>query len=419
VTMEVGERGRPVHRDATARIRPRVFLEGGFMVELRPGSPSAPELPGDGTIPLPQTAVPVQFHQLLSTFDAPARDSMRRIVDTTARGLAGGGADGLRTLAPELRPVLRESAWVADALRGERSDDLSTLIRSTSRISAALDRDHGRIGDLVANLATTAQAFADRDAELAATIAEASGTVAAAPPAMRSVDAALPIVERSVRQLTPALEIAPAAFRRSTATVRELGSLVAPGRRARTIGALEAALRDLPTAVLRLSELFPEAKPVTDCLSSHIAPTFQAKVPDGALSTNRPMWQDFVHGLVGLSSASQSFDGNGYHLRYQFGLQGASVATRELPALGRLVGRAPSNLRARPLPRADRKPPPVRKDALCSAQPPTRLETPDGPAGLNETPRRGEAADPIPLTEASLRRILSRESVRKSLEGLK
>ncbi len=39
VTMELNDSGRPVHRDATARIRPRVFLEGGFLVELQPGQP--------------------------------------------------------------------------------------------------------------------------------------------------------------------------------------------------------------------------------------------------------------------------------------------------------------------------------------------------------------------------------------------
>ena len=39
VTMEIDDNGRPLHTDATARIRPRVFLEGGFAVELKPGQP--------------------------------------------------------------------------------------------------------------------------------------------------------------------------------------------------------------------------------------------------------------------------------------------------------------------------------------------------------------------------------------------
>ena len=44
VTMEIETRGLPIHSDATMKIRPRIFLEGNWFVELQPGSPSAPEL---------------------------------------------------------------------------------------------------------------------------------------------------------------------------------------------------------------------------------------------------------------------------------------------------------------------------------------------------------------------------------------
>ena len=51
VTFTVEGKGRPIHDDAFAAIRPRIFLEGNFFVDLSPGSPSAPELASDGTIP--------------------------------------------------------------------------------------------------------------------------------------------------------------------------------------------------------------------------------------------------------------------------------------------------------------------------------------------------------------------------------
>ena len=44
VTMEIEDKALPIHRDAQLKIRPRIFLEGNFFVELQPGSPSAPEL---------------------------------------------------------------------------------------------------------------------------------------------------------------------------------------------------------------------------------------------------------------------------------------------------------------------------------------------------------------------------------------
>ena len=45
--MELKDTALPIHEDARVRIRPRLFLEGGFYVELDPGSPSAPKIASD------------------------------------------------------------------------------------------------------------------------------------------------------------------------------------------------------------------------------------------------------------------------------------------------------------------------------------------------------------------------------------
>ena len=42
VTMEIDGNGLPIHRDATFAIRPRIFLEGNFFVDVSPGTPNAP-----------------------------------------------------------------------------------------------------------------------------------------------------------------------------------------------------------------------------------------------------------------------------------------------------------------------------------------------------------------------------------------
>src|SRR3954464_12917155 len=38
VTMQIQDKGRPLHDDAYFRIRPRIFLEGNFFVDISPGS---------------------------------------------------------------------------------------------------------------------------------------------------------------------------------------------------------------------------------------------------------------------------------------------------------------------------------------------------------------------------------------------
>ena len=52
--MQIHDNGLPLHTDATAKIRPRIFLEGNFFVDLKPGSPSAPKLDDGDTIRSPR-----------------------------------------------------------------------------------------------------------------------------------------------------------------------------------------------------------------------------------------------------------------------------------------------------------------------------------------------------------------------------
>ena len=44
VTFNVSDDALPIHEDATIKVRPRLFLEGNFFLDVHPGSPSAPEL---------------------------------------------------------------------------------------------------------------------------------------------------------------------------------------------------------------------------------------------------------------------------------------------------------------------------------------------------------------------------------------
>lgn len=379
--MEISELGRPIRSDAVARIRPRVFLEGGFRIELRTGSPDAPELPNGGVIPLAQTTIPVQLHQALTIFDSAARERLRDTFDAFAGGLADGGAAGLRQTARELEPLLRDSAVVADAAQGREPDDLSRFVRATSRVATALD-EPGRIGELVDNLAAVTGAVDARSAALAAGIDGLEATLAAAPEPLAALEAALPSLERAAGHLVPALDVAPRALTDAGRVLDELERLVAPGRRGRTLTALGTAFRDLPGMIGRLAATMPASKPLADCLSSHVVPLMASVVPSDDNAEKRPVWQDFAHLLVGLSGASQNFDGNGYNLRYQLGFGDNSLSTVAVPGLGTLLANAPATLRSQPLPPADRQPPPIVDDELCSEQPQPDLRTPSGPAGL-------------------------------------
>ena len=44
VTMRLERKGLPLHRDATMKIRPRIFLEGNFFVDVQPGTSESPTI---------------------------------------------------------------------------------------------------------------------------------------------------------------------------------------------------------------------------------------------------------------------------------------------------------------------------------------------------------------------------------------
>ena len=125
VTMEIDKKGLPIHKDATVKIRPRIFLEGNFFVDMQPGTPGAPTL-GDGdTLPIAQTATPVQLDQVLTALQQDTRTQLqiaagqlRQGADSQADARAGRGAGPERArphrgggAQPELqvrRPGLQE-----------------------------------------------------------------------------------------------------------------------------------------------------------------------------------------------------------------------------------------------------------------------------------------------------------------------
>src|ERR1035437_41356 len=80
VNMEIEPKGLPLHTDATLKIRPRLFLEGNWFVELEPGSPTAPTISSGHTIPITQTSDPVQLDQVLDALNTDTRTNLQNFL---------------------------------------------------------------------------------------------------------------------------------------------------------------------------------------------------------------------------------------------------------------------------------------------------------------------------------------------------
>jgi virulence factor Mce-like protein len=368
----------PVHRDATIRIRDRLFLEGSYYLELDPGTPSAPSIADGGTIPLAKTSNPVQFFQLLSRFDLPTRSAFTRTLNELAQGLgsppgaslAASGAGGLKATAAQLQPLLADTAVLSRAFRGTSPGDVGRLLSSSSRVADTLGSSSAQLADLVRSLGTTAEALTSSDGSLARSVAGVDRTLRATPASLSAVDAALPPVASLARTLNPSLRAAPPLLDRVTTTARQLAAALGPAQRGPLVTSLRATFQELPSILTQLASAFPVGKEITDCLTTHLVPVLEKTVPDGKLSTGRPVWQDFDHFLGGVAGASGSFDANGPYTRF---LAGAGTNTLSGTFGGQqLVATAPpggTELQGvRPQWVGDPTPSDFRPDASCSTQ---------------------------------------------------
>jgi virulence factor Mce-like protein len=412
VDFELSSNGQPVHRDATVTIRDRLFLEGGYYLQLDPGSPSAPIVKDGFTIPASNTAYPVQFYQVLSTFDLATRQSLENTLNSLNQGFSapagqpvnapGSGTQGLKQAVPQLTPTLKDVAWVAQGLKGTQPGDVRRLLSSTASITATLGASSAQLADLVTSLDRTSSALAASDGALARSVSGLDQTLRAAPPALSAIGRSLPPVASLAVALDPSLKVAPPLIDGLTKAVGQLAAVVAPAERGRLLTTLATTFVQFPSTLRRLATAFPITKGVTDCLRTHVTPLLSQQVPDGPLSTGRPVWQDFVHFVVGLSSAVQDFDANGYWIRLLSGSGSNSLSVGQLPGMGAVVGSSPSSsgiLGARPQWVGDLTPSDFRPDASCASQPLVNL------SARTSAPDLRRVASAAPPTKAAVGRL--------------
>ncbi len=142
VTFTVDEDGQPIHEDAQLEIRPRLFLEGNFFLDLKPGSPSAPELPDGGDITIAQTTTAVQLDEVLTALQSDSREDLQLLLTGYGTALTyqptpeddrdqdedvkgESASESLNDTFAYGGPAGRDTAIVNEALLGEKPHDLS------------------------------------------------------------------------------------------------------------------------------------------------------------------------------------------------------------------------------------------------------------------------------------------------------
>jgi phospholipid/cholesterol/gamma-HCH transport system substrate-binding protein len=399
VQMEITDNGLPIHRDATMKIRPRIFLEGNFFVDLKPGTPEAPKLEdNDSPIPMTQTATPVQLDQVLTALQSNARDDLQTVLESYGGALQLKPTAALdatqdpdvqgKTAAQALNknftyaaPALLGVSQVNQALLGTQPRDLSKLILGLQRTTEGLGRNEEQLKDLITVFNRTLAAFASRSSDLQATIRLLGPTLQNANTAFDALNAAFPPTRAFALELIPGVEQTPATIDASYPWIAQVRKLVGPDELGGLVQQLRPATADLAAVTDATLSLLPKTDLVNRCVSNVILPAGDIKIQDGPNTTGLENYKEFWNTLVALAGEGQNFDGNGMYVRFQPG--GGSDTISLGPSSGSgdtLFG----NAVARPLgtrPKYPGRRPPYKPDAPCYQQPIPDLNGPAAEIG--------------------------------------
>jgi ABC-type transporter Mla subunit MlaD len=190
VTMTIDDNGLPIHKDATFWVRPRIFLEGNFFVDIRPGTPEAPVAPNGFVFPIQQGTEPVQFDQLLTSLQQDTRTNLQILLQQYGRAVTQGGP-AYNASIQYWTPAYEYGAEVSHDTLGTQPHDLSNWIDRGGVVNGALSAHPRNLENLVTDFNTTALAFARQNVALSNAVAELPHTLGVAIPALNALEGAL------------------------------------------------------------------------------------------------------------------------------------------------------------------------------------------------------------------------------------
>lgn len=398
VTMRIADNGRPIHTDASLKIRPRLFLEGNFYVDLHPGTPKTPEIKDDGIIPITQTARPVQLDQILTGLQAPTRKSFQGVLHGFGDALGTGKPTGAQALNRTLRTSpqsLRDSAVVGQALVGPAQADLAAAIKGFAKATKAVADNEGAATALVRDFQRTMNALASKAPALERTVQLLGPTAISARRGFESLNAALPATRKFARDLIPGVEATPAVIDAGTPWIAQTGPLLGK----RELGGWLHDFKELAPGLAGLAagtkQFLPSIDDFNRCITDVILPSGNVKIDDRPFSAAVENYKELWYSFVAQAGEGAGFDGNGSFLRLVASPGAISVQTGKTnygkQSYFTTTGLQP--LRTRPA--YTGKLPPLRRDVKCHTQP-----VPDvngaGSTGPADGSRPGAPPPPVP-----------------------
>jgi ABC-type transporter Mla subunit MlaD len=320
VTMELNDSARPIHSDATFKLRPRLFLEGNYFVDLHPGSPNADEVEDGHTFPVNQTAYSVQLDQVLTTLQGDVRADLQTLLDQLGNAFVKyGGAQGFNETFKSSAPSFKYTSEVNEAVLGKQTGDLQGVINGLDRVIRGLGRNEQTLQDLVTNFRIFSGSFAAQDVALSRAIQVLPQVLDAARPAFANLNASFPAVRAFAREALPGVRSTPATLDAATPFIRQVRLLVSK----RELRGLVADLRPTIPKLANLADttvgFLKQARALSSCFNEIVIPWSEDTVdplnPSYPFQPTGRVFEETAYGLAGIASESRSGDANGQYVR--------------------------------------------------------------------------------------------------------
>jgi phospholipid/cholesterol/gamma-HCH transport system substrate-binding protein len=351
VSMEIEEKGLPIHTDATLKIRPRLFLEGNWFVELRPGTPTAPTVSSGYTIPVTQTANPVQLDQVLDALNTDTRQNLQNFLQGYGEALTHepdaqenaeqdpdvyglNAAQALNKTYHRAPSALRGSAIVQQAVSGTEPHDLSELIAAIGRVTAALNVHEQALSEWVPNFNTFFENLSSQSPSLSAAIARLPGALHSANRTFSALNAAFPSIRSFSTALVPGAEQEGPTISAALPWIEQVKASLAPDELGGVATGLEEAAPTLTKFIAESTPFYKQTDAFSKCLTKVFYPAAYTKLQDGASTSGVEAYKEFWYAFTGLAGIGQNFTGNGTFASFMIGNSGQTVRSGHTSILG-------------------------------------------------------------------------------------
>jgi phospholipid/cholesterol/gamma-HCH transport system substrate-binding protein len=342
VTMEIEAGGLPIHSDATAKIRPRIFLEGNWFVELQPGSPSASSLSSGATLPITQTSDPVQLDQVLDALNTETRANLQNFLigygdgltrkpsaaedaeqEAIVRGVSG--AEAVNKAYVRGPAALRATAVLNQAISGTEQHDLSKLVASIDKVTSALNVHEQQLGELIGNFNTFFSEFAAQSTPLRTTVGELPSSLTSIDRGLANLQASFAPTQEFAHGILPGVRATPATVVATIPWIEQVRASFASSELGGVAKGLVQATPALAQVAAEQTPFYKQTESFNKCLTKVLLPAGNAKLQDGTSTTGVEVYKEFWYALAGLNSISQSFDGNGSFVHFLLGSGGPTL----------------------------------------------------------------------------------------------